>query len=177
MCIRDSFTAYRETLSKKEFERKSKAAIKAELVKIRSALNHLGAGKKARNSFEERIIELFTTKFGSSRRAYIKAAGKKRVRYQTGIKEKFEEGLKRSGKYLGAIETVFSSYGLPVELGRLPLVESSFDYKAYSSVGAAGVWQFMRSTGKLYMRVDSTCLLYTSPSPRDATLSRMPSSA
>ena len=24
---------------------------------------------------------------------------------------------------------------------------------------------------------DSTCLLYTSPSPRDATLSRMPSSA
>ena len=27
------------------------------------------------------------------------------------------------------------------------------------------------------MRVDTTCLLYTSPSPRDATLSRMPSSA
>ena len=27
------------------------------------------------------------------------------------------------------------------------------------------------------MKLDQTCLLYTSPSPRDATLSRMPSSA
>ena len=31
--------------------------------------------------------------------------------------------------------------------------------------------------GKCNLRFDDTCLLYTSPSPRDATLSRMPSSA
>ena len=28
-----------------------------------------------------------------------------------------------------------------------------------------------------FVQIDNTCLLYTSPSPRDATLSRMPSSA
>ena len=33
------------------------------------------------------------------------------------------------------------------------------------------------SIGKRYYRQDEACLLYTSPSPRDATLSRMPSSA
>ena len=31
--------------------------------------------------------------------------------------------------------------------------------------------------GVMYIERDSVCLLYTSPSPRDATLSRMPSSA
>jgi len=33
-------------------------------------------------------------------------------------------------------------------------VESSFDPTAYSKVGAAGLWQFMRGTGRRYMRVD-----------------------
>jgi membrane-bound lytic murein transglycosylase D len=36
----------------------------------------------------------------------------------------------------------------------MPHVESSFNPRAYSSVGAAGLWQFTRSTGRLYMRVD-----------------------
>ena len=34
----------------------------------------------------------------------------------------------------------------------------------------------LQATGRLEIKVGS-CLLYTSPSPRDATLSRMPSSA
>ena len=46
---------------------------------------------------------------------------------------------------------------MPGELGRVPFVESSFNYDAYSSVGAAGIWQFMPwSTAKLYMRVGSS---------------------
>jgi len=36
----------------------------------------------------------------------------------------------------------------------LPHVESSFNPRAYSKVGAAGLWQFMRSTGRRYMRID-----------------------
>jgi len=36
----------------------------------------------------------------------------------------------------------------------LPHVESSFNPKAYSKVGAAGLWQFTRSTGRRFMRVD-----------------------
>ena len=35
----------------------------------------------------------------------------------------------------------------------------------------------LSATGKFSITLDEICLLYTSPSPRDATLSRMPSSA
>jgi len=38
----------------------------------------------------------------------------------------------------------------------LPHVESSFNPAAYSKVGAQGLWQFMRSTGRRYLHIDST---------------------
>ena len=38
---------------------------------------------------------------------------------------------------------------------RLPHVESSFNTYAYSKVGAAGMWQFMRSTGRRFLRIDA----------------------
>ena len=44
-------------------------------------------------------------------------------------------------------------YNLPEELSVLPHVESSFQLRAYSSAGAAGIWQFTRGTGRLFMRV------------------------
>ena len=44
--------------------------------------------------------------------------------------------------------------GVPIELAALPHVESSFDPTAYSRAGAAGMWQFIRSTGLRYMRID-----------------------
>lgn len=76
-----------------------------------------------------------------------------RVRFQLGQRDRFIKGLERSGRYLDKIKEVFTEYGLPVELAYLPHVESSFNYKAYSKVGAAGIWQFMRSTGRLYMKM------------------------
>jgi membrane-bound lytic murein transglycosylase D len=45
--------------------------------------------------------------------------------------------------------------GLPTELASLPHVESSFNTYAYSKVGAAGMWQFMRGTGRRFMRIDA----------------------
>ncbi|MEE8583463.1 MAG: LysM peptidoglycan-binding domain-containing protein [Acidobacteriota bacterium] len=72
------------------------------------------------------------------------------------MREKFLQGLIRSGRYLDRIEQVFRSYDLPVELALMPHVESSFDYSAYSKVGAAGIWQFMRSTGRRFLTVNRT---------------------
>src|SRR5262249_10774421 len=43
--------------------------------------------------------------------------------------------------------------GLPLEIALLPLVESSFENRALSSAGAAGIWQFTRGTGRLYLRI------------------------
>jgi len=78
-----------------------------------------------------------------------------RVRAQRGIKERTAAGIKRSGRYLSQIQQIFSERGLPVELTYLPIVESSYDIGARSSVGAVGIWQFMPRTGREYMRVNS----------------------
>ena len=43
-----------------------------------------------------------------------------------------------------------------------------------TSAATTCTWNFPTDQGN---KIDGTCLLYTSPSPRDATLSRMPSSA
>jgi membrane-bound lytic murein transglycosylase D len=77
-----------------------------------------------------------------------------RVKAQRGIRERTEAGLKRSGRYMEFMKQVFRDRGLPEDLAYLPLVESSFDLTARSSAGATGMWQFMRTTGRQYMRVD-----------------------
>ncbi len=76
------------------------------------------------------------------------------VRGQTGQRDKFEEGLKRSGRVMGEIESIFVNYGIPREITRLIFVESMFNTSASSFVGASGIWQFMPSTGKLFLNID-----------------------
>lgn len=85
---------------------------------------------------------------------FREAASEDRLRSQTGVRERFQEGVQISRRYLKAMEEIFRREGLPVELTRLPLIESSFNLGATSKVGAAGIWQFMPSTGRIYeMRV------------------------
>ncbi len=78
---------------------------------------------------------------------------RQRVHAQRGIKERFRDGVIRSGGYLQYFERVFEEVGVPTVITLLPLVESSYENRAYSSAGAAGIWQFTRSTGRLFMRV------------------------
>ena len=77
------------------------------------------------------------------------------IRFQLGQADRFRGGLVRSGAWETHIEETLANLGLPAELAVLPHVESSFNPAAYSKVGAAGLWQFMRSTGRRYMRIDS----------------------
>jgi membrane-bound lytic murein transglycosylase D len=76
------------------------------------------------------------------------------IRFQLGQSDRFRAGLIRSGAWEPHIAATLASLGLPPELAVLPHVESSFNPSAYSKVGAAGLWQFMRSTGRRYMRID-----------------------
>ena len=78
------------------------------------------------------------------------------IRFQLGQSDRFREGLVRAGAWEAHIAEVFANLGLPAELAVLPHVESSFNPAAYSKVGAAGLWQFMRSTGRRYMRIDNS---------------------
>jgi len=76
------------------------------------------------------------------------------IRFQLGQADRFRSGLIRSGAWEAHIAETLADLGLPAELAVLPHVESSFNPNAYSKVGAAGLWQFMRSTGRRYMRID-----------------------
>ena len=76
------------------------------------------------------------------------------VRFQLGQSDRYRAGYVRSGRWRGYIQEVLREQGVPEELVALPHVESSFDPTAYSRVGAAGMWQFTRSTGLRYMRID-----------------------
>ncbi len=76
-----------------------------------------------------------------------------RLRLQTGQKDFYVEGLKRSARYLNYMEKIFVARGLPKELTRLPLVESSFNEEAGSKVGALGVWQLMPAVSRKFISV------------------------
>lgn len=63
--------------------------------------------------------------------------------------------FQRSPQYLGMILPVFRSRGLPDELAYTAMIESGFNPRAVSRVGAKGLWQFMAPTARLYgLRVD-----------------------
>ena len=52
--------------------------------------------------------------------------------------------------YMPTFEEALESYGLPLELKYLPVIESALNPNAVSRVGATGLWQFMLATGKQY---------------------------
>jgi len=99
---------------------------------------------------EKRVRELWG-KAGNER---LKTA-REGIRFQLGQADRFHAGLVRAGTWEGHIAQTLANLGLPPEIAALPHVESSFNPAVYSKVGAAGLWQFMRSTGRRYMRIDS----------------------
>jgi membrane-bound lytic murein transglycosylase D len=84
---------------------------------------------------------------------YDSAANADRIRVQDGRRDLFLAGIKRSGRYLGGIQTVLRTFNLPLQLTALIFVESLFYPKAVSKVGAAGPWQLMPDTARRYIHV------------------------
>ena len=56
--------------------------------------------------------------------------------------------LKRSERYFRQVEPILKQYGIPDDLKYLMAIESNLSPKALSTVGAAGLWQFTKTTGR-----------------------------
>ena len=136
-----------EGLSSRARERRIDQAKK----QTRAILRHLAKGKRRDLSADEaRVLGRWPE--GVKNETLERAAG--RLRFQRGLADQFHQGLVRSGHWSALIERVLEEHDVPRELVALPHVESSYIPRAYSRVGAAGIWQFTRATGRSYMRVD-----------------------
>ena len=130
---------------RKQIERSTKA--------LQHRLKHLAAvgGNIASLSEQDRALRQHIIDVAGSDGV---AGAADRVRGQRGLRERFQKGLEISGRYDRAFREVFREEGVPEDLAYLPHVESSFQNRARSSVGAAGMWQFTRSAGRLFMKIN-----------------------
>jgi membrane-bound lytic murein transglycosylase D len=123
--------------------------IKRAKKKYKRILVKLAGGEAPDGPEEQRVAVLF----GEQAKPADFQHAMRNLRCQVGQKDPFRQGIVRSGAYLAEMKQIFRDSGLPEDLVYLPHVESSFNLKAYSKFGAAGIWQFTRSTGKNFMTV------------------------
>ncbi len=112
-------------------------------------LRRLASGAGPQDDDEQRVSGLWA---GASGTRLAQAADD--VRFQLGQSDRFRAGLQRAGAWESHIAQTLAQQGLPPEIAALPHVESSFQPTALSKAGAAGLWQFIRSTGRRYLRID-----------------------
>jgi len=136
-----------EGLSDRSRERRVEKAKR----RYRTILEQLATGRRSGLTAEQSAV-LRRWPTGVSN-ATLRSASRS-LRFQLGQADKFRAGLIRSGAWRSHVEEVLRERGIPAELVALPHVESSYNPRAYSRVGAAGMWQFTRQTGRRYLRVD-----------------------
>lgn len=142
-----------ETMSPVSFEAYRETVIKRTVEDAKQQLLELSSGVDPRTPFQIKAANLMEGLPGGPSK-FKKLVDEDLVRTQTGIRERYAEAIRRAWRYLPIMEQIFvAEYGLPKELTRIPFIESSFDYTAYSSVGAAGIWQFMPRTARAHRMV------------------------
>lgn len=160
----ESLSAREKSKARKKLLEEKRKAVKERLLKLHAIFTKT-EGRKVVPLDEAERQEKVATLTGDDLRYYNMflnderptkfkdAAQKGRLRFQLGQRDKFIQGIYYSGRYLREMEKIFHDAGLPIEITRLPFVESSFNVKARSRVGASGIWQFMRYTGRKFMRI------------------------
>ncbi len=146
----DSVGVIYETLTLSGDYYADKRAMRKSRARYRKILEDLASDRSNPSTEAQRVLALWGPDVSDAR---LREAARS-VRFQRGQSDRFKAGIIRSGEWNDHIEQVLRERGLPLELGVLPHVESSFNPAAYSKVGAAGIWQFTRSTGRRYLEVD-----------------------
>lgn len=147
------FSSEAQSMSKADFyrfrqHREQQLTVVAEKA-FRGIIAADGDPKKMTDA-ERRVYNLYG---GGGTRLFKRMIGTLRV--QHGLRERTGHALEVAGRYMPKMEKTFAGYGLPEVLTRLPLVESSFNLDAYSKVGAAGIWQFIPSSARIYMKLNA----------------------
>jgi membrane-bound lytic murein transglycosylase D len=150
-----NFTKVNEGKSLSESRKRSlrRQEIRKAEAKYKSILADLAAHRVSKNypKDQARVEQMFESISGGSKK-YSAAAH--RLRTQTCLKNRFAEAIERSGIYMPRMEAIFQQQGLPIEITRLPFVESLFQWNARSAVAAGGIWQFMPSTARSYLKLE-----------------------
>ena len=71
-------------------------------------------------------------------------------RYTGRLRRSVSIMLGQQNFYMPIFEQALETYGLPLELRYLPIIESALKPNAVSRVGATGLWQFMIATARQY---------------------------
>lgn len=139
--------------SELEIDRTRIRRVRAEMNRTAKALRDLAAGRPVSAlPADLRSIPEKMSRIEGGRSKYRRAAGM--IRSQRGLRNRFEEAIEISGMFMPGIERILASYGVPKEVRCLPFVESMFNYRARSKVGASGAWQFTASTGRAFLQMD-----------------------
>ena len=141
----------RLAIPEKTSRRERQRRVEKRRKQLQEVLRSLASGKRDNLTAEEaRVLALWPAGVGN--KTLSNAVG--RIRFQQGLKDRFQQGLRRSGRWRDHVNKEFSALNVPIEIAALPHVESSYNPNARSNVGASGIWQFTRSTGRRFLRVD-----------------------
>jgi membrane-bound lytic murein transglycosylase D len=127
--------------------------LKEEKEKIADQLRRLHVIQNETTAIPSDLLSLYK-KFENVKEENRFLEASHRIRAQLGQRDRVVQGFLFGGRYFQRMMQIFKDKGIPQELTRLPLIESTFDLSARSRVGASGVWQFMKSTGKMFLRID-----------------------
>jgi len=154
--MRTDLNSYQKEVAKVKMVKDGKKRVIAMLEKFSTLPDGSSLSGKERKVWDyfEKIDE---------KNKFIVASKKNRLRFQLGQKDRVIQGIYFSGRYIEEFEKVFRDAGLPVELARLPFVESSYNVLARSKVGASGLWQIMPYTMKGFMKRDPAIDLRNHP--------------
>jgi membrane-bound lytic murein transglycosylase D len=152
-----------EELRKSDLSKYTKFALQSRLTDeriktIRKDFIHLRKNK-AKTSNQKKIIQAlkkigFRIPKSSRKRKELFKGLSKNLRTQTGQKDSIQNGINAFEKYKETFFEWLDYFQLPKELVWISFLESSFNVKAESKVGATGVWQFMRRIGRYFMPYD-----------------------
>ncbi len=150
------------------YEILSKRKTEKALALYRTAFSVLSKNPRKKNLTREEQIVVDATR-GLQHRHSFKELGST-VRVQTGQRDQVIRGILASDPFMPKMESIFDQLAVPRELLRITLVESSFNLRAVSTAGAAGVWQFIPTSAREYMMIDPRSSIDERLSPLKSTV-------